>query len=133
MSMFCVLLIFLIRQYLMSYTKFNMNLLKELFIQLINRKLLKMRELHDEDAVVLRRNKKHSAQKSGLGDNNGNLGGGGRRLSWSISDLSRLPTVKTNTLVKTRCSRVRNTSISSCSLSSGNYYTSLNIMYVYNI
>lgn len=69
--------------------------------------------MHDDDSVVLRRkNKKIAADSSGLGDR--------RRLSWSISDLSRLPAVRTSSsLVKTRCSRVRNTSISSCSLSSG--------------
>ena len=93
----------------------EMRLLRKVFFQLINKKLARMRELHDEDAVVLRR----TNRKAGRPDNNcGNLGSA-RRLSWSISDLSRLPVVKTNTLLKTRCSRVRNASISSCSLSSG--------------
>ena len=90
-----------------------MNLLRKVFFQLINKKLRRMKQMHDDDSVVLRRkNKKIAADSSGLGDR--------RRLSWSISDLSRLPAVRTSsTLVKTRCSRVRNTSISSCSLSSG--------------
>ena len=91
-----------------------MRLLRKVFFQLISRKLGRMRELHDEDAVVLRR----TNRKAGRSDNNGNMASA-RRLSWSISDLSRLPVVKTNTLLKTRCSRVRNASISSCSLSSG--------------
>ena len=95
-----------------------MRLLRKVFFQLISRKLGRMRELHDEDAVVLRRTNRKQARP----DNNGNLG---RRLSWSISDLSRLPVVKTNSLLKTRCSRVRNASISSCSLSSGSSSFSL--------
>ena len=95
-----------------------MRLLRKVFFQLISRKLGRMRELHDEDAVVLRRTNRKQARP----DNNGNLG---RRLSWSISDLSRLPVVKTNTLLKTRCSRVRNASISSCSLSSGEHPSNL--------
>ena len=107
-----------------------MRLLRQVFFQLINRKLGKMRELHDEDAVVLRRanRKQGRGGRGGIADNNGNLGSG-RRLSWSISDLSRLPVVRTNTntntLLKTRCSRVRNASISSCSLSSGSSSFSL--------
>ena len=90
-----------------------MKLLRKVFFQLINKKLRRMKQMHDDDSVVLRRkNKKIAADSSGLGDR--------RRLSWSISDLSRLPAVRTSSsLVKTRCSRVRNTSISSCSLSSG--------------
>ena len=85
---------------------------------MINDKLTEMRELHDDDAVVLRRKKDGRGEgggrrKEGLGE------GAGRRLSWSISDLSRLPAVKTSTLMRTSKSRVRNTSISSCSLSSG--------------
>ena len=51
---------------------------------------------------------------------NGSINGNVKRLSWSISDLSQLPSsvVKTPSLA-TRCQRVRNASISSCSLSSG--------------
>ena len=80
-----------------------MKLLRKVFFQLINKKLRRMKQMHDDDSVVLRRkNKKIPADSSGLGDR--------RRLSWSISDLSRLPAVRTSsTLVKTRCSRVRNT------------------------
>ena len=99
------------------YLHTEMRLLRKVFFQLINKKLARMRELHDEDAVVLRRSNRKAGRTT---DNNpgGHLGSA-RRLSWSISDLSRLPVVKTNTLLKTRCSRVRNASISSCSLSSG--------------
>lgn len=99
-----------------------MNLLRKVFFQLINDKLTEMRQLHDDDSVVLRRKKDGGGEaggrrKEGLGE-----GAGGRRLSWSISDLSRLPAVKTSTLMRTSKSRVRNTSISSCSLSSGSLY-----------
>ena len=89
-----------------------MRLLRHVFFQLINKKLGKMRELHDEDAVVLRRanRKQGRGERGGIADNNGNLGTG-RRLSWSISDLSRLPVVKTNSLLKTRCSRVRRSAV----------------------
>ena len=92
-----------------------MRLLRKVFLQLINKKLARMRELHDEDAVVLRRTNRKAGRTT---DPGGHLGSA-RRLSWSISDLSRLPVAKTSTLLKTRCSRVRNASISSCSLSSG--------------
>ena len=53
---------------------------------------------------------------------NGSINGNVKRLSWSISDLSQLPSsvVKTPSLA-TRCQRVRNASISSCSLSSGRF------------
>ena len=70
-----------------------------------------MRE-REEESVILRRKV--------VGDRNGN-----KRLSWSISDLSALPIVKTNSIVKPKYHRVRNASISSCSLSSASSNFSL--------
>ena len=66
----------------------------------------------EEESVILRRKV--------VGDRNGN-----KRLSWSISDLSALPIVKTNSIVKPKYHRVRNASISSCSLSSASSNFSL--------
>ena len=65
-----------------------------------------------EDPVILRR--------KSTADRNGN-----KRLSWSISDLSALPIVKTNSISKPKYQRIRNASISSCSLSSGSSNFSL--------
>ena len=70
----------------------------------------------------MRRNKK---VLSGVNknDRNGNINL--NRLSWSISDLSQLPIVRTNSIVKGKYQRTRNASISSCSLSSGSSNFSL--------
>ena len=78
--------------------------------------------MRDEECVIMRRNKK---VLSGVNknDRNGNINL--NRLSWSISDLSQLPIVRTNSIVKGKYQRTRNASISSCSLSSGSSNFSL--------
>ena len=96
-----------------------------------------MGEGQGEECVVLRRTKR---MLGGGGDRNGNphvpstrrhgsvQGAGVKRLSWSISDLSQLPAVKTSTSLvapRTIHQRSRNASISSCSLSSGSSNFSL--------
>ena len=68
----------------------EMRLLRKVFFQLINKKLARMRELHDEDAVVLRR----TNRKAGRPDNNCGTLGSARRLSRGVT--LRKPRLKIN-------------------------------------
>ena len=72
-----------------------------------------MGEDQTDDVVELRKNRNRHWQHKRSG------GAGLQRLSWSISDLNQLPGPARSLTCRNKCERVRNASISSCSLSSG--------------